>query len=415
MALLVLKFSGVALGTIDRIKYAAGKVAKEIRLGHKVVVVVSAMAGVTDQLFDHCRSVNPRPNPRESDVVVSTGEQVAAGLMALALEQRGLNAKSWLGWQLPIRTDASHGNARIQDVNAEPIRSCLERGEIAVLAGFQGLAEDRSVTTLGRGGSDASAVALAAALKANRCDLYADLPGLYSADTAIVPKARKISRLSYREMLEITALGAEDSKVLQPRSIEMGLLNAVPVQILSIFENEVGSDLPGTLITSEDEIMENRPVTGIAHSKGYAKITLAGLPDKPGVAANIFGAVARAGVNVGAIVQAASGDGQKTDVTFTVRREDWQRITELLEATKDKLGFTNLVTDANIAKVSLVGLGMRSHPGVAALMFETLYEKGINIRAIETSEITTSVLISEDYLELAVRALHDAFGLERAA
>ncbi len=411
MSLLVVKFGGTSVANIDRIKYAAGKVAQEVKRGHKIVVVVSAMAGVTDKLLEYCRSAHPRGNPREIDSIVSTGEQVSSGLMALALEQRGINARSWLGWQLPVRTDASYTKARIQDIDVTRLEARLDKGEVAVLAGFQGVSDDLSITTLGRGGSDTSAVALAAALNASRCDIYTDVNGVYTADPRLVSKARKLSRVSYEEMLELAALGA---KVLQTRSVEMGLRYRVPIQVLSTFENAIGSDLPGTLMTTEDETMENNPVTGIAHSLGNAKVTLIGLPDRPGVAAAIFGALARTGINVGTIVQTASGNGQTTDATFTVAREDLERAVEILDAEKEKIGFAEMLSDKNVAKISIVGLGMRSHPGIAARMFETLAEKGINIQAVETSEINISVLIAEDYLELALRALHSAFELDQA-
>lgn len=411
MSLLVVKFGGTSVGDIERIKNAAGKVAQEVRRGHKVVVVVSAMAGVTDQLIGFCRGVNPRHNPREHDSVVSTGEQVSSGLMALALEQRGLNARSWLGWQLPMVTDADYNKARILNIDVTRLKERLEKGEVAVLAGFQGVTEDRmNITTLGRGGSDTSAVALAAALKADRCDIYTDVDGVYTADPRIVTRARRLSRVSYEEMLELASLGA---KVLQTRSVEMGLRYRVPVQVLSTFDNAVGSDLPGTLVTNEDSSMENSPVTGIAHSLGDAKITLVNVPDKPGIAALVFGALARAGINVGMIVQTASDNGATTDVTFTVGRSDQDRASEIMNAEKSKIGFLSIQADKNVAKISLVGLGMRSRPGVAALMFETLAAKNINIQVVETSEINISVLIAEEYLELALRSLHTAFGLDQ--
>lgn len=411
MALLVVKFGGTSVANIDRIKYAAGKVAQEVKRGHKVVVVVSAMAGVTDRLIEYCHSVTPRANPREYDSIVSTGEQVSSGLMALALEQRGINARSWLGWQLPIRTDSSFTKARILDIDVSRLEAKLQKGEVAVLAGFQGVTEDLSISTLGRGGSDTSAVALAAALGADRCDIYTDVNGIYTADPRIVSRAHKLSHVSYEEMLELSSLGA---KVLQTRSVEMGLRYSVPIQVLSTFENAIGSDLPGTLMTLKDETMEINPVTGIAHSLGNAKITLLNLPDKPGVAASIFGPLARTGLNVGTIVQTASGDGQTTDVTFTIAREDLERTKEILFEEQEKIGFSDLRADKNVVKVSIVGLGMREHPGVAARMFETLAEKGINIQAVETSEINISVLIAEEYLELALRALHTAFELDKA-
>ncbi len=413
MSLLVVKFGGTSVGDVDRIKNAASKVAQEVRRGHKVVVVVSAMAGVTDQLIGYCRSVNPRFNPREMDSIISTGEQVSSGLMALALEQRGLNARSWLGWQLPIRTDSSYTRARILDIDITLLAKRLEKGEVAVLAGFQGVTEDhQNITTLGRGGSDTSAVALAAALQADRCDIYTDVDGVYTADPRIVTKASKLSRVSYEEMLELASLGA---KVLQTRSVEMSLRYQVPVQVLSTFDNAVGSDLPGTLVTQEDESMENSPVTGIAHSLTDAQMTLVNVPDHPGVAALIFGSMARAGINVGTIAQTASDNGATTDVSFTVGRSDVERVIDILKTEQNQIGFLDIQADKNIAKISLVGLGMRSRPGVAARMFETLAEKGINIKVVETSEISISVLIAEEYLELALRSLHAAFSLDQTA
>lgn len=409
MALIVVKFGGTSVGDVERIKNAASKVAQEVRRGNKVVVVVSAMAGVTDQLIGYCHSVTPHPNPREYDAVVATGEQISSGLMAMALEQRGLNARSWQGWQLPLKTDGEHNKARIIEILTDKLLAKLDRGEVAVLAGFQGLSEDGSITTLGRGGSDTSAVALAAALKADRCDIYTDVDGVYTADPRIVTKASKLSKISYEEMLELASLGA---KVLQNRSVEMALRYRMPIQVLSTFANAIGSDLPGTLVTDEDETMENNPVTGIAHFLGSAKITLAFVKDAPGVAAAIFTPLAKAGINVGVIVQTASNDGKTTNVTFTVPRSDLDRAIETLKTEKDKIEFADIITDSNVAKVSLVGLGMRHRPGIAAMMFQTLAEKGINIQLIETSEINISVLIAEEYLELALRSLHTAFDLD---
>lgn len=411
MALLVVKFGGTSVGDIERIKNAASKVAAEVKLGHKVAVVVSAMAGVTDQLINYCRSITPRPNPREHDAVVATGEQVTAGLMALALEQRGLNAKSWQGWQVPLRTDSMHNKARILDINANMLRQHIESGEVAVLAGFQGISEAGSITTLGRGGSDTSAVALAAALKADRCDIYTDVDGVYTSDPRIVHKAQKLAAVAYEEMLELASLGA---KVLQTRSVEMALRYRVPVQVLSTFGNAIGSEMPGTLVTDEDNKMETKVVTGVALAANEAKITLSKVADKPGVASVIFGALARAGINVDMIVQTSSDDGKTTDVTFTVGRGDLDRATQLLEEERAQIGYNKLINDNRVVKISLVGVGMRSHPGVAAKMFKTLAEKNINIEAIETSEISISVLIAEEYAELAMRTLHTAFDLDAA-
>jgi len=411
MSLIVMKFGGTSVGDIDRIKSAAAKVSAEIQRGHKVAVVVSAMTGVTDQLIGLCRSVSPRYDQREHDTVVATGEQVTSGLMALALHQRGLNARSWQGWQLRLLTDSTHAKARIMDIEADVLRRSLEEGEVAVVAGFQGVTEDNRVTTLGRGGSDTSAVALAVALKADRCDIYTDVEGVFTTDPRIVSSARKMKRVSYEEMLELASLGA---KVLQVRSVELAMRYRMPIQVLSTFANEVGSDLPGTLVTEGDKDMEKNAVTGIAHTTDEAKITLVKLSDKPGVAARVFVPLARAGVNVDMIVQTASEDGQVTDLTFTVGKADCERALKVLEDEKNNIGFTRLVSEKNVTKISLVGIGMRSHAGVAALMFETLAEKGINIQVIETSEINTSVLISDEYTELALRALHAAYNLDVA-
>jgi len=411
MSLIVMKFGGTSVGDIDRIKSAAAKVSAEIQRGHKVAVVVSAMTGVTDQLIGLCRSVSPRYDQREHDTVVATGEQVTSGLMALALHQRGLNARSWQGWQLRLLTDSTHAKARIMDIEADALRRSLEEGEVAVVAGFQGVTEDNRVTTLGRGGSDTSAVALAVALKADRCDIYTDVEGVFTTDPRIVSSARKMKRVSYEEMLELASLGA---KVLQVRSVELAMRYRMPIQVLSTFANEVGSDLPGTLVTEGDKDMEKNAVTGIAHTTDEAKITLVKLSDKPGVAARVFVPLARAGVNVDMIVQTASEDGQVTDLTFTVGKADCERALKVLEDEKNNIGFTRLVSEKNVTKISLVGIGMRSHAGVAALMFETLAEKGINIQVIETSEINTSVLISDEYTELALRALHAAYNLDVA-
>ncbi len=411
MALIVVKFGGTSVGDIERIKNAASKVAAEVKLGNKVAVVVSAMAGVTDQLINFCRSITPRPNPREHDAVVATGEQVTAGLMALALEQRGLIARSWQGWQVPLRTDSMHNKARILDINAANLRRHLEQGEIAVLAGFQGVTENGSISTLGRGGSDTSAVALAAALKADRCDIYTDVDGVYTSDPRIVSKARKLSQVAYNEMLELASLGA---KVLQTRSVEMAMRYRVPVQVLSTFSNSIGSEFPGTLVTDEDKKMEQKVVTGVALASNEAKVTLSKVADRPGVAATVFGALARAGINVDMIVQTSSDDGKTTDITFTVGRSDIDRARQVLESEQKDIAYADLLSDKTVVKISLVGVGMRSHPGVASTMFKTLADKNINIQAIETSEISISVLIAEEYAELAMRSLHTAFELDAA-
>ena len=408
MSLIVIKFGGTSVGDVERIKNAASKIAAEVKLGNKVAVVVSAMAGQTDHLISLCRSISPVHDPREHDSVVSTGEQVTAGLMAMALQQRGLRARSWLGWQIPICTDSSHNKARIDRIDASALHTRLNQGEIAVIAGFQGIAEDDSITTIGRGGSDTSAVALAAALKADRCDIYTDVDGVYTTDPRITPKASKLKTISYEEMLELASLGA---KVLQTRSVEMAMRHSVPVQVLSTFANTIGSEYPGTLVTSEVQTMEKKNVTGIAHSLNEARITLIGVPDKPGIAATIFGALSNIGVNVDMIVQTSSVD-ERTDMNFTVSKNDLDKTMQTLESEADKIKYEKLYADKDVAKISLVGLGMKSNPGVAATMFKTLADKKINIQTIETSEISVSVLIAEEYAELAIRSLHSVYGLD---
>lgn len=411
MSFIVMKFGGTSVGDIERIKNAAAKVATEIKRGHKVAVVVSAMSGVTDQLIGYCRAISPRYDRREHDTVVASGEQVTAGLMALALHQRGLNARSWQGWQVRIVTDSTHAKARILDIDAEALRRRIEENEVSVVAGFQGVTEDSRITTLGRGGGDTSAVALAVALKADRCDIYTDVDGVYTTDPRIVKSARKMSRVSYEEMLELASLGA---KVLQVRSVELAMRYRMPVQVLSTFANEVGSDLPGTLVTEGSKDMETNPVTGIAYTRDEAKITLVKVADKPGSAARVFVPLARAGINIDMIVQSASDDGKATDITFTIGKADLDRACKVLEDEKAAIDFSHLQAAANVTKISLVGIGMRSHAGVAATMFETLADKGINIQVIETSEISTSVLIADEYTELALRSLHAAYGLDAA-
>jgi len=410
MALLVLKFGGTSVGDVARIKNAAAKVAAEAKLGHRVAVVVSAMSGQTDHLIGLCRSVSPLADPEECDAIVATGEQVTSGLMALALQQRGLRARSWQGWQVPLRSDNSHGKARIDGIDTEAMLASMAEGVIPVMAGFQGISTEGRVTTLGRGGSDTSAVALAAALRADRCDIYTDVDGVYTSDPRIVPKASKLRYISYEEMLELASLGA---KVLQTRSVELAMRYRVPVQVLSTFGNEVGSALPGTLMTDEDASMESQLITGIAHSRDEARVSLMFLPDRPGVAANVFGPLAEIGINVDMIVQTASDDSQTTDMTFSVTKGDLPRAAEVLNQNKATLGFTQMITDDNVVKVSIVGVGMRSHAGVAATMFKALADKGINIQVISTSEIKTSVLIASEYTELALRSLHTAYGLDK--
>ncbi len=408
MSLIVMKFGGTSVGDIDRIKNAAAKVAAEVQRGHKVAVVVSAMASATDQLIAYCRSISSRYDPREHDAVVSTGEQVTSGLMALALQQRGMNARSWQGWQVGIHTDSTHGKARIVDIDGAVLRDSIESGEVGVVAGFQGITEEKRITTLGRGGSDTSAVTLAVALKADRCDIYTDVDGVYTTDPRIVEKAAKMKRVSYEEMLELASLGA---KVLQVRSVEMAMRYRMPVQVLSTFANEIGSDLPGTLVSEGDTHMEDNVVTGIAYTRDEAQITLVQIADKPGVAASIFVPLARAGINVDMIVQTASSD-KRTDLSFTVSKADFDKAIKVLEDEAEKIGYKKLLSHKDVSKISLVGMGMRSHAGVAALMFETLAAKGVNILVIETSEISTSVLIDEEYTELALRSLHAAYGLD---
>lgn len=410
MARLVLKFGGTSVADIPRIEQAAAKVAREAALGHEVAVVVSAMAGVTNQLVDYCKSITPVYDAREYDCVVASGEQVTAGLMALALQKQGLSARSWMGWQVPIVSDDVHGKARIAEIKTTAMNDSLARKEICVLAGFQGVTADHRISTLGRGGSDTTAVALAAALKADRCDIYTDVDGVYTTDPRIVPRARKIPRISYEEMLELASLGA---KVLQVRSVEMAYKQNVPVQVLSSFDPAIGSDLPGTLVTREEDIMEQHIVNGVAFTRDEAKVTVLGVPDVPGVAAKIFGSLADANINVDMIVQNISRDGTKTDMTFTVPEGDLHKTGDVLRGIPD-FKAVEIRTDQNVAKVSVVGIGMRSHAGVAQTMFSALAEKGINIQVISTSEIKISVLIARDYLELAVRALHTAYGLEDA-
>lgn len=391
-----------------KIEAAAAKVAAEVARGHRVAVTVSAMSGVTNRLVGYCEAIAPVYDSREYDVVVASGEQITAGLMAMALQKRGISARSWLGWQIPITCEGVHAKARVRDIKTDNLLAALERGEVVVVPGFQGVTKDMRVATLGRGGSDTSAVALAAALGAERCDIYTDVDGVYTTDPRIVPQARKIPHIAYEAMLELASLGA---KVLQTRCVEIAMKHGVAIQVLSSFEEAIGSDMPGTLVTKETAMMEQEVVSGVAHSKDEAKVTLLSLPDVPGVAAGIFGPLAAAGVNVDMIVQNIAADGQKTDMTFTVARTDLPRALAVLKENVDLKG-AKVKTANNVAKVSIVGVGMRSHPGVAGKMFAVLAEKGINIQVISTSEIKISVLIDEAYMELAVRTLHSTFGLE---
>jgi aspartate kinase len=403
MARIVQKFGGTSVADIERIKSVARRVKREADAGNEVAVVVSAMAGVTNQLVAWSNSFGAIPDPHEYDVVVASGEQVTAGLTALALRELGLAARSYLGWQVPIETDAAHGKARIGAIPTAALVSALTAGEIPVVAGFLGVAPGSRISTLGRGGSDTSAVALAAALKAERCDIFTDVDGVYTSDPRIVAKAKKLDKITYEEMLEMASLGA---KVLQTRSVELAMNHRVRVQVLSSF-----SDAPGTLVVNEDEIVEQQVVSGIAYSRDEAKVTLVKVPDRPGVAAAIFGPLADSAVNVDMIVQNIAEDGT-TDMTFTVAKADLARTVKTLEERRAQLGFRELKPDPNVVKISVIGVGMRSHAGVAQLMFRTLAEKGINIQVISTSEIKVSVLVAEDYTELALRALHTAYGLD---
>lgn len=415
MALIVQKFGGTSVGDIDRIKNVAIKVKKEVEAGHKVAVVVSAMSGVTNQLVGYVDKIAPLYDPREYDVVVSTGEQVTIGLLALALHQIGVNARSFTSWQLPVRTNDAHGKARVDTIGTEEILAAMNSGAVAVVPGFQGVSPEGRVTTLGRGGSDTSALALAAALKADRCDIYTDVDGVYTTDPRITDKARKLPMVTYEEMLEMASLG---SKVLQTRSVELAMNHGVRVQVLSTFSEALGSDLPGTLVVDEEEIMakglEQSVVSGIAYAKDDVKITVAGVADRPGIAASLFGPLALANINVDMIVQNVSLDGKATDITFTLPKADLPRAVAELEKCQSNIGYKEVKTDTNVAKISVIGVGMRSHAGVALTMFETLAKKGINIEVISTSEIKISVLIEAEYTELAVRALHTAYGLDAA-
>ena len=404
MARIVQKFGGTSVGSIERIRAVAEHVKAEFDRGHEVAVVVSAMAGETDRLVGLCQTMAAVHDAREFDSVVAAGEQVSAGLLAIALQNVGVPARSWLGWQIPVETDEVHGRARIVSITPEELRRRLAEGEVAVVAGFQGLTPRRRIATLGRGGSDTSAVALAAALAADRCDIYTDVDGVYTADPRIVRPARKLAKVTYEEMLEMASLGA---KVLQTRSVELAMKHRVRVQVRSSF-----SDEPGTFVVDEDEIVEQEIVSGIAYSRDEAKITVVEVPDRPGVAASIFGPLADHEINVDMIVQNVSEDGRATDLTFTVTKGDLDRAVGLLEACRAELGFRALVPDGNVVKVSVIGVGMRSHAGVAKRMFSALSENGINIQVISTSEIKISVLVAEKYLELAVRALHTAYGLD---
>ena len=404
MARIVQKYGGTSVADVTRIGVVADRVKLEIEAGNEVLVVVSAMAGVTDQLVELTEHVSAMHDAREYDVVVSSGEQVSSGLLAIALQQRGISARSWLGWQIPLETDHMHGKARIARIDVERLLPRLSDGQVAIVAGFQGIGPDGRITTLGRGGSDTSAVALAAALHADRCDIFTDVDGVYTADPRIVARARKLDKITYEEMLEMASLGA---KVLQSRAVAMAMKHGVRLQVLSSFDES-----PGTLVTDEDEIVEQEVVSGITYSRDAAKLTLIQVADRPGVAAAIFGPLAEANINIDMIVQNVSEDGRTTDLTFTVSKTDFDRAVAELDKRQAQLGYERLVPDRDVVKVSVIGVGMHTHAGVAHRMFQALSEKGINIQAISTSEIKISVLIEEAYLELAVRALHSAYGLD---
>ena len=404
MTLIVQKFGGTSVGDLDRIRNVASRVKAEVESGNQVAVVVSAMAGTTNQLVSWARDIGPMHDAREYDTIVATGEQVTVGLLAIALQNLGVDARSWLGWQIPVHTDEVHGAARIQSIDTGVMRERLATGQVAVVAGFQGLAPDGRISTLGRGGSDTSAVALAAALNADRCDIYTDVDGVYTTDPRIAPRAQKLDQITFEEMLEMASLGA---KVLQTRSVAMAMRHNVNLQVRSSF-----TDAPGTLVVNEDAIVEQEKISGIAYSPDEAKVTIQRLPDRPGIAAAIFGTLADNHINVDMIVQTAASEGQKTDISFSLGRGDLGKALEIIEARRESLGFDGVDPQDDVTKISVVGMAMRSQPGVARTMFETLAERGINIEVISTSEIKISVLIAAEYTELAVRSLHTAFGLD---
>ncbi|MGB2097416.1 MAG: aspartate kinase, partial [Candidatus Puniceispirillales bacterium] len=400
MARIVQKFGGTSVGSVERIKAVAQKVKATVDDGNEVAVVVSAMSGTTNQLVAWAKECGSFHDAREYDTVVATGEQVTIGLLAIALQDIGVDARSWLGWQIPIHTDDVHGAARIESIDTTKMEERLAQGQVAVVAGFQGIGPDHRITTLGRGGSDTSAVALAAALNADRCDIFTDVDGVYTCDPRMVPKARKLDDITFEEMLEMASGGA---KVLQTRSVAMAMRHKVKLQVLSSFE-----DLPGTMVIEEKSDMEKNSVSGIAFSLDEAKVTLVAIEDSPGIAATVFGALADAHINVDMIVQTAASEPGKTDITFSVPETDLERTRKVLEDVQKVITCTDIITSSDICKISVVGVAMRSQPGVAKTMFETLAEKGINIEVISTSEIKISVLIASDYKELAVRSLHTA-------
>ena len=404
MAIIVQKFGGTSVADLDRIRSVARRVKAEIDKNNQVAVVVSAMAGTTNQLVEWARDIGPLHDAREYDTIVASGEQITVGLLAIALQNIGIDARSWLGWQLPFRTNDVHSSARIEDIDVSMLKSRLAENQVAVVAGFQGITDTNRITTLGRGGSDTSAVALAAALDAERCDIYTDVDGVYTTDPRVVPKARKLDTITFEEMLEMASAGA---KVLETRSVAMAMSHHVKLQVRSSFVEE-----DGTLVIEEDDDMEKQKISGIAYSRDEAKVTLVGLPDRPGIAATVFGALADSHINVDMIVQSASPDDYRTDITFSVAALDADKAVQVLEQQKSDLAFDRVIADTNIAKISVIGTAMRSQPGIARTMFSVLAEKGINLHVISTSEIKISTLIDADYTELAVRSLHDAYGLE---
>ncbi|KRB46716.1 MAG: aspartate kinase [Pseudomonadota bacterium] len=415
MSRLVMKFGGTSVADLERIRRVGRLVAAEVAAGHQVCVVVSAMSGKTNELVAWTDGAGPAaqgiaPSDDEYDTVVASGEQVTAGLLAMTLRNMGLPAKSWLGWQIPIIADEAHGRARIDDIPPEKLSAALDAGEIAVIAGFQGVTRDGRIATLGRGGSDTSAVAIAAAVKAVRCDIYTDVDGVYTTDPRIESKARKLNKISYEEMLEMASLGA---KVLQTRSVELAMAQNVPLRVLSSFVEPGEAPGQGTIVCDEEEIMEKRIVSGVAYSRDEAKISLFGLPDHPGVSSEIFGALADANVNVDMIVQSHARTADTANMEFTVGKRDAARAVEIVRAAQPQIGFDDVAVNEDVAKVSVIGVGMRSHTGVAKTMFQSLAEKGVNIQVISTSEIKISVLIDAAYTELAVRALHAGFGLDQ--
>ena len=404
MAIIVQKFGGTSVADLDRIRSVARRVKAEIEKNNQVAVVVSAMAGTTNQLVEWARDIGPLHDAREYDTIVASGEQITVGLLAIALQNIGIDARSWLGWQLPFRTNDVHSSARIEDIDVSMLKSRLAENQVAVVAGFQGITDTNRITTLGRGGSDTSAVALAAALDAERCDIYTDVDGVYTTDPRVVPKARKLDTITFEEMLEMASAGA---KVLETRSVAMAMSHHVKLQVRSSFVEE-----DGTLVIEEDDDMEKQKISGIAYSRDEAKVTLVGLPDRPGIAATVFGALADSHINVDMIVQSASPDDSRTDITFSVAALDADKAVQVLEQQKSDLAFDRVIADTNISKISVIGTAMRSQPGIARTMFSVLAEKGINLHVISTSEIKISTLIDADYTELAVRSLHDAYGLE---